>query len=273
MQPSVMDQYPLLLQRFNPHPARRPDATTGHAVSLPAHFGGFNPHPARRPDATLRTLPGRRPCRCFNPHPARRPDATPGRRAPGRDCACFNPHPARRPDATPILGWTTSEIEVSILIQPEGRMQRGTQPFHDITHLVSILIQPEGRMQQRRANSNIRVKRVSILIQPEGRMQRYKIRTTVYNHDMFQSSSSQKAGCNLPLSFLALPGLWWFQSSSSQKAGCNLRNTAGMRRSSSWFQSSSSQKAGCNDYHVRLPEPTQRSFNPHPARRPDATAR
>ena len=40
-----------------------------------------------------------------------------------------------------------------------------------------------------------------------------------------------------------------------------------------WFQSSSGQKAGCNVGWLRYPFATGlRCFNPHPARRPDATA-
>ena len=36
---------------FNPHPARRPDATSHRAMFTP-DSPSFNPHPARRPDAT-----------------------------------------------------------------------------------------------------------------------------------------------------------------------------------------------------------------------------
>jgi hypothetical protein len=111
--------------------------------------------------------------------------------------------------------------EVSILIQPEGRMQ----PAQAGQHIggmaeVSILIQPEGRMQRQRAfQHGADVFHVSILIQPEGRMQLGPGIGRVHA-DGFQSSSSQKAGCNLA-------------------------------RASA--------------------ESTQTGFNPHPARRPDAT--
>ena len=55
----------------------------------------FNPHPARRPDATAWEWPS------FNPHPARRPDATAAQRWRAKSAhLSFNPHPARRPDAT-----------------------------------------------------------------------------------------------------------------------------------------------------------------------------
>ena len=116
---------------------------------------------------------------------------------------------------------------------------------------------------------------------------------------MFQSASGQKAGCNVIEGVPAAAAVV-FQSSSSQKAGCNANvcyNTAGCPK----FQSSSSQKAGCNPTTTTLaaniylfqsagliviqPEGRmQRSlrqdyrgeclcFNPHPARRPDATRR
>ena len=59
-----------------------------------------------------------------------------------------------------------------------------------------------------------------------------------------------------------------FQSSSGQKAGCNVepRDTLVLQL---MFQSSSGQKAGCNivRYCKRY---DVSSFNPHPARRPDA---
>ena len=60
---------------FNPHPTRRPGATTCFFCD-PPYTTGFNPHPTRRPGAThfmaLLTLSfvG------FNPHPTRRPGAT-----------------------------------------------------------------------------------------------------------------------------------------------------------------------------------------------------
>ena len=62
---------------------------------------------------------------------------------------------------------------VSILIQPEGRMQRARMAFVGASYsYVSTLIQPEGRMQPRAdQGSAVREVRVSILIQPEGRMQ------------------------------------------------------------------------------------------------------
>ena len=194
--------YPL--HSFNPHPARRPDATgrDGMAVIEPPCIGCFNPHPARRPDATcgavihvhwrwthvsilirpeggcnlregamqLAAFPrfqsssgqkagcndGGRPdsamteSRSFNPHPARRPDAT-SRRWTG----CNRIRPVSIPSGqkagcNPTPGVTANAIlPVSILIRPEGRMQRSHSRWvgSQLVNLVSILIRPEGRMQ------------------------------------------------------------------------------------------------------------------------------
>ena len=87
---------------------------------------------------------------------------------------------------------------------------------------------------------------VSILIRPEGRMQPYP------------GPAPRAARC-------------WFQSSSGQKAGCNSIWPEGVRLVRHVFQSSSGQKAGCNYYGSPVPVATGNCFNPHPARRPDAT--
>ena len=87
---------------------------------------------------------------------------------------------------------------------------------------VSILIRPEGRMQPGGAGGLVNTEDVSILIRPEGRMQ-------------------------------------------LQRAGVLAARTT-------LFQSSSGQKAGCNVEHHRISTGSgRRCFNPHPARRPDAT--
>ena len=160
----------------------------------------------------------------FNPHPARRPDATSIKTNPSPKIpTCFNPHPARRPDATDENENYKAECGVSILIQPEGRMQLIAVDTKPMLPLVSILIQPEGRMQPRPSC----MKRTA--------------------SSPFQSSSSQKAGCN-GVAISTYNEMSLFQSSSSQKAGCNRGRKSGHDR--------------CTP-----------GFNPHPARRPDATRR
>ena len=109
---------------------------------------------------------------------------------------------------------------------------------------------------------------VSILIRPEGRMQHLRADAMMAERK-FQSSSGQKAGCN-PRTASSANKYPRFQSSSGQKAGCNMRSQR-LHSFMSRFQSSSGQKAGCNsdmpsEYHRILCR-----FNPHPARRPDAT--
>ena len=62
-------------------------------------------------------------------------------------------------------------IRVSILIQPEDRMQAARATLCGVAEPVSILIQPEDRMQGTQRVLWERGVAVSILIQPEDRMQ------------------------------------------------------------------------------------------------------
>ncbi len=133
---------------FNPHPARRLDATT-YSVNkiilcaivsiLIQPEGWMLPYSLSVLCADVN--------RCFNPHPARRLDATRPSSTLMAALPCFNPHPARRLDATQWLqchrwtqGFQSSSSpkagcyivcltqffprKVSILIQPEGWMLR-----------------------------------------------------------------------------------------------------------------------------------------------------
>ena len=231
---------------------------------------GFNPHPARRPDATVVVDGG------VMLYPVVsiliRPE---GRMQPGLSCdtqtnelfqsssgqkaGCnlrvgrfrhqghgFNPHPARRPDATAHPVEDNRPLEVSILIRPEGRMQRRWPPPLHTNSEVSILIRPEGRMQ-RVAVAACRgsVSWVSILIRPEGRMQRpvrawpvWRSRQRFNPHPARRpDATSSRSGRHTPTGSFnphparrpdatyafespnLLPNP--FQSSSGQKAGCN----------------------------------------------------
>ena len=77
-------------------------------------------------------------------------------------------------------------------MQPVGR--GGNHGAHEV---VSILIQPEGRMQRVLCAGRIQGnRRVSILIQPEGRMQPNVFDFHQASRPPFQSSSSPRAGCN-----------------------------------------------------------------------------
>ena len=110
---------------------------------------------------------------------------------------------------------------------------------------------------------------VSILTRPEGRMQPLRYRSPRPRKWRFQSSPGQKAGCN----WHVVDADTWtllFQSSPSQKAGCNRLLFLDVVRRIIRFQSSPGQKAGCNSCRPSWTRPAK-SFNPHPARRPDAT--
>src|SRR5579871_2462570 len=188
----------------------------------------FNPHPARRPDATpTRRHRGAGPAVSILIRPE---DRMPRRRRySGRGAlGGFNPHPARRPDATRphLIIYSLPVSQVSILIRPEDRMPRlqrrrqaldrpvwkvdemihfmldlqgplrGQRPM-DGRSQVSILIRPEDRMprplQTSRASSRASV---SILIRPEDRMPPAAGRIQVPILVPFQSSSGPKTGCH-----------------------------------------------------------------------------
>ena len=256
----------------------------------------------------------------------------------------FNPHPARRPDASRCFQNVRSAIKVSILIQPEDRMQVQGNGLMVFGIVVSILIQPEDRMQvdlseqvlvsslfqsssspktgckgfsnaelqfleacfnphpARRPDASIvqpadvgRLDHVSILIQPEDRMQEYQsvdqpgpqaVSILIQPEDRMQGRYQV---------FIA-PAKFVFQSSSSPKTGCKRRwppvRSCG-RPVSILIQPEDRMQApmatgalmwtsGFNPHPARRPDASSRTagllgglacFNPHPARRPDARAR
>ena len=312
----------LRLVCFNPHPARRPDATgsVGYLKALMPkvsilirpegrmqlggsadflYFGRvlFQSSSGQKAGCNIiiRSQPGC--CSCFNPHPARRPDATLNlhreaciligfQSSSGQKAGCntvsvldgesvvvqFQSSSGQKAGCNPAATGHQycSQPAVSILIRPEGRMQPTSPTEHssaggcfnphparrpDATvrlrrgfgcHIgVSILIRPEGRMQRSSCPIlSASLISVSILIRPEGRMQPVTVGVCA-PANVFQSSSGLLAGCNF--------ATHWF------------------RLCSSWFQSSSGQKAGCNPGLRDRPQQSLQGFNPHPARRPDAT--
>ena len=215
---------PDALQRgFNPHPARGPDATTSpfNITGLTEEFqSSSSPRAGCNSARDERVSDG---CRVFQS--SSRPRA-------GCNSCCGS-----------LARWLRS---VSILIQPEGRMQparrlamrsawamfqsssspragcnrRVAQRRRGMVQ-VSILIQPEGRMQLLRDVYDRIDPSVSILIQPEGRMQQ----------------SRRRCGrCGEPC--------------------FNPHPARGPDATRSW-------------HRTRKPRPS--GFNPHPARGPDAT--
>ena len=194
----------------------------------------------------------------------------------------------------------THTIRVSTRFQSSSSPKAGCN-YCTVSHFaslfrVSILIQPEGRMQQFKRRSiregvylfqsssspkagcnwtMMRYLQGDDLFQssssPKAGCNRLSCNACGRLADVFQSSSSPKAGCNSPPWYFIFTTTPRFQSSSSPKAGCNgIRDSRSLEICS--FQSSSSPKAGCNPTR-RWPWPTTGSFNPHPARRPDATRR
>ena len=145
--------------------------------------------------------------------------------------------------------------------------------------------------------AELRAKPVSILIRPEGRMQREFELPFEFDGRRFQSSSGQKAGCNMRKLLKGMAQPYPFQSSSGQKAGCNLNRAAAgylraevsilIRPEGRMQLFTAIRSASSVRVHVSIlirPEgrmqPNRKSwtasglcFNPHPARRPDATSR
>ena len=151
-------------------------------------------------------------------------------------------------------------------------MQQGDRIAEYGEIAVSILIQPEGRMQHAAASGVRHGISVSILIQPEGRMQHLVV-GPLGDPEVFQSSSSPKAGCNGASRGRVTTALLSFNPHPARRPDATSHMALLREREAHEFQSSSSPKAGCNARRLRWPC-TARSlgFNPHPARRPDATA-
>ncbi len=109
---------------------------------------GFNPHPARRPSAT--SPKARRPnwiARGFNPHPARRPSATCSTFAPARTLVPFQSSPGPKAECyTQPAAALQGALAVSILTRPEGRVLQPLPADARVGDPVSILTRPEGRV-------------------------------------------------------------------------------------------------------------------------------
>ena len=193
--------------------------------------------------------------RCFNPHPARRPDATCiGHGWVNRHGHCFNPHPARRPDATCGTKGRCQRCAV-MLFQSSSGQKAGCNPYRmDLCTpcgyrpcTVSILIRPEGRMQPIWLSLWLtHPKEFQRTIRPEGHV--YQCFNPHPARRPDATAQDQPFCASILIRLLAAPlSPLLFQSSSGQKAGCNLLATAPS-------------------------EEVLAGFNPHPARRPDATA-
>ena len=179
---------------FNPHPTRRPGATSGVQKkqqriivlfqSSPdpkagCNFGdrphvcaveSFNPHPTRRPGATRRTTGVMRQS-LFQSSPDPKAGCNFAKHCGTRHVDGFNPHPTRRPGATrspqSLRGCLSS-------FNPHPTRRPGaTFPVRSgcARKTVSILTRPEGRVQRTPTATNTQLVPVSILTRPEGRVQ------------------------------------------------------------------------------------------------------
>ena len=161
--------------------------------------------------------------------------------------AGFNSHPAFWPDATAVRGVPPSAWYCGF--QSSSGQKAGCNRLgHPDTRSRCTRFNPHSARRPDATGDAVgrdRCERVSILIRPEGRMQLASKGRGVLTVE-FQSSSGQKAGCNLAGNRGVDTARISFQSSSGQKAGCNPVRSAVQRAPPHLFQSSSGQKAGCN---------------------------
>ena len=112
----------------NPHPTRRPGATSRRLVGCHTK-PMFQSSPDPKAGATNAPSRLNVGCCCSNPHPTRRPGATgnPPHNAGWQHSS--NPHPTRRPGATGHHGRCLLLWVVPILTRPEGRALRSPLGF------------------------------------------------------------------------------------------------------------------------------------------------
>ncbi len=144
----------------------------------------FNPHPARRLDATaMHTVISTRYHACFNPHPARRLDAT--RCNPEYVSILIQPE-----------GWMLLCMPnaVSILIQPEGWMLPTVQLNTVCTY---YMFQSSSSPKAGCYDATVMRTRIMYQFQSSSSPKAgcYVIIALLSICKMFQSSSSPKAGC------------------------------------------------------------------------------
>ena len=159
------------------------------------------------------------------------------------DSPGFNPHPARRPDATAVWHRSARPGAVSILTRPEGRMLPVVKDVGSLVDGFQSSPGPKAGCYLEPEHNDERHIWVSILTRPEGRMLQIE---------------------------QGLTSLSTLVSILTRPEGRMLLKAIEAKRYDSKFQSSPGPKAGC--YRALRSEPsTACCFNPHPARRPDAT--
>ena len=159
---------------FNPHPTRRPDATTGRSAGACASYVSI----LTRPEGRMRHNSARAQDtdhHCFNPHPTRRPDATRRRASHRRSRSRFQSSPDPKAGCD---SWTTVTSVPATTFQSSPDPKAGCDPARKVDPVtrgrqVSILTRPEGRMRP-----------MGLLFDPR--------------QQGFQSSPDPKAGCDCP---------------------------------------------------------------------------
>ncbi len=228
--------------RFNPHPAWKPDATRG-GPSAASSSRRFNPHPAWKPDATVGLVPLRLHLVTFQSSPGLEAGCDENEVSQLRIINQFQSSPGLEAGcdlSSPHWEQTLNGFNPHPAWKPDAtihRVERGCR------HDVSILTRLGSRM--RRRGEPVRA-----------------------GDPMFQSSPGLEAGCDSAEVRTAQEPIW-FQSSPGLEAGCDPRTWESIVDDDG-FQSSPGFEAGC-DPSERPSTSGPRSFNPHPAWKPDAT--
>ncbi len=157
---------------------------------------GFNPHPARKPDATSNTVEKRLRCGCFNPHPARKPDATAMHRGEMTDQQVSI---LTRPESRMQLH--SGEIKVlTTVFQSSPGPKAGCNRVKNFgvggDMYVSILTRPESRMQHGLLRRFLWHAEFQSSPGPKAGCNRLNM-SLLLSLCWFQSSPGPKAGCNI----------------------------------------------------------------------------
>ena len=283
--------------RFNPHPARWPDATVSQQqvlylviVSILIRLAGRMPrlvsvgYSSGNPLVSiLIRLAGRMPlalrlgcCHSIDVFQSSSGSLAGCHGAGRARCPlqnCFNPHPARWPDATGK--WRLPRRRRFYCFNPHpARWPDATVEECSSSGAVDLFQSSSGSLAGCHLSVGMHqgfVLRVSILIRLAGRMPHHFERCRPHWGNV--SILIRLAGRMPRPSSSTWNWTTAFQSSSGSLAGCHAEARLAEARAHFGFQSSSGSLAGCH----RLPSPGSMPrwvcFNPHPARWPDATTR
>ncbi len=136
---------------FNPHPARKPDATsTSSTVTTAKPMFQSSPGPKagcygkligrQKEHIWFQSSPGPK-AGCYHSGPGAPRSGKGFQSSPGPKAGCYNS----------VMRLSPFLVEVSILTRPESRMLRQEKSSNDRTRQVSILTRPESRMLRSRA--------------------------------------------------------------------------------------------------------------------------